>query len=57
LILDLEEDLSIGSEENENYMFYRVRDIEVDSEGNIYILDPGNYRIQKFGRNGRLLYL
>jgi len=28
--LELEEDLSIGKEDDENYMFYRVRDIALD---------------------------
>jgi hypothetical protein len=55
LILDLEEDLIIGNEEDENYMFYRVRDIEVDAEGNIYVLDAGNYRVQRFDKNGAYL--
>jgi hypothetical protein len=44
--LELEEDLSIGNEEDENYLFYRARDIQVDSEGNIYVLDSGNHRLQ-----------
>jgi hypothetical protein len=50
--LELDEDLSIGREDDGNYMFYRVRDIEVDSNGSIYVADVGNYRIQKFDRNG-----
>ena len=52
---ELEKDLSIGREDNDNYMFYRVRDIEVDSQGNIYVADMSNYRIQKFDRNGNYL--
>ena len=52
---ELEEDLSIGSEDDDNYMFYRVRDIEVDNQGNIYIADMSNYRIQKFDRNGKYI--
>ncbi len=52
---ELEEDLSIGNEGDDNYMFYRLRDIEVDSQGNIYVVDMSNYRIQKFDKNGKYL--
>jgi hypothetical protein len=52
-MLDLEEDLSIGNEEDENYLFYRVRGISLDSEDNIYVVDSGNYRIQKFDSSGK----
>ena len=55
ITFDLEEDLSIGNEEDENYMFYRGVSIEVDSEENIFVLDRGNFRIQKFDRNGKYL--
>lgn len=55
LTLDLEEDLSIGNEEDKNYIFYRVRDIELDNQRNIYVLDAGNYRIQKFDKSGNYL--
>jgi len=55
LIFDLEEDLIIGSEEDKNYMFYQARDIKVDSQGNIYVLDAGNHRVQKFDKNGNYL--
>ncbi len=50
--LELDKDLSLGSEGDEAYMFYRVEDIGVDSEGNIYVLDTGNHRIQKFDSEG-----
>lgn len=40
---------------DENYMFYIPCDIEKDSNGNIYILDAGNYRIQKFDPDGKYL--
>ena len=51
--LELEEDLSIGNENDENYLFYRARDIQVDLEGNIYVLDSGNHRLQVFDKNGK----
>lgn len=52
---ELEEDLSIGKEDDNNYMFFRVRGIAVDKEENIYVTDIGNYRIQKFDKNGNFL--
>jgi hypothetical protein len=52
LSLDLEKDLNIGSEEEDAYLFYRVEDIGVDSQGNIYVLDIGNTRIQKYDDRG-----
>jgi len=55
LILELEEDLSIGNEEDENYMFYRAYSIALDNENNIYVLDAGNHRIQKFDSEGAYL--
>ncbi len=55
LVFDLEEDLSIGREDDENYMFYMVRGIALDSQHNIYVTDWGNHRIQKFDANGVFL--
>ena len=55
LQLDLEKDLSLGSEEDEAYMFYRVEGLGVDSEGSIYVLDAGNHRIQKYDSEGNNL--
>jgi len=52
---ELEEDLSIGNDNDDNYMFYRVRGIEVDAQGNIYVTDWGNHRIQIFDCNGNYL--
>lgn len=51
----LEEDLSIGSEKNENYLFYRTWHLAVDRQGNIYVLDEGNNRIQVFDKKGQYL--
>jgi len=41
--------------EDENYQFYQPRGIVKDKEGNIYILDGGNHRIQKFDKEGNYL--
>ncbi len=55
ITLDLEEDLSIGNEEENNYMFYRAYMVAVDDQRNIYVLDSGNLRIQKFDSSGKYL--
>lgn len=55
ITLELEEDLSIGKEEDENYMFYRTWRMAEDKQGNIYVLDAGNTRIQVFDREGQYL--
>lgn len=41
--------------EDENYLFYRPNDIERDADENLYILDNGNCRIQKFDKHGKYL--
>ncbi|MFC1554208.1 6-bladed beta-propeller [candidate division KSB1 bacterium] len=55
--IDLKFVKTIGSLEtaDENLMFYMPVDVTVDHEGNIYVLDQGNYRIQKFDRSGKYL--
>ncbi|MCP4726714.1 MAG: 6-bladed beta-propeller [bacterium] len=40
---------------DDNYSFYIPSDIAVDSDGNIYVLDSGNHRIQKYDADGRFL--
>ncbi len=55
IVFDLEEDLSIGRVDDSNYLFYRVRDIEVDNQGNIYVGDMSNCRVQKFNKNGKYI--
>ena len=55
ITLDLEKDLTLGSESEENYIFYRVWDIQADARGNIFVLDSGAHRIQKYDRNGKYL--
>ena len=52
----LEEDLSLGGDPNkENYYFPRRASLTVDDHGNIYVLDSGNYRIQKYDSSGNYL--
>jgi hypothetical protein len=55
ITFELEEDLSIGREDDDNYLFYDPRNIAVDEQGNIFILERGNCRIQKFDKNGNYL--
>ncbi len=55
LILDLEEDLVIGREDDGNYQFYQANDLAVDSGDNIYVADGGNSRVQKFDKNGNYI--
>jgi hypothetical protein len=53
--LDLVENLSIGNDDDSDYQFYLVSGILLDEEDNIYVLDSGNCRIQKFDRSGKHL--
>lgn len=41
--------------EDTNYQFFKPRDVERDDHGNIYILDSGNFRVQKFDKNGKFV--
>jgi hypothetical protein len=41
--------------EDENYLFYKPCDIAGDTEGNLYVLDAGNHRVQKFDNKGKYL--
>ena len=51
----LDSPLNIGNKDDLNYSFNKIRDIEVDKYGNIYVLDTGNHRLQKFDSQGRYL--
>jgi len=53
--IELEDDLEIGNDEDPNHQFYSVAGIALDSEQNIYILDSGNHRVQKFDKDGHYL--
>ena len=55
-VFSLEEELTIGEdEEREEYMFSRIRDIEVDDEERIYALDHRRAQIKVFDKNGEYL--
>ena len=41
--------------DDENVLFYMPMDIAVDEEGNVYVLDSGNHRVQKFDSEGNFL--
>ena len=41
--------------EDENYLLFRVSDVNLDSGGNIYIVDAENFRIQKYDPEGKYL--
>ncbi len=52
---DLEEELSIGDVNDEDYFFPRRVTLNVDDDGNIYVCDGGNIRVQKYDKNGTYL--
>jgi len=37
---------------DENYQLFKAFDATLDADGNIYVLDSGNYRVQKFDAEG-----
>ena len=45
----------LGSEEKKEEIFFRIADIEADKNGNIFILDSGNYCLKKFSKEGKFL--
>jgi DNA-binding beta-propeller fold protein YncE len=48
-------EISWGNRDGEAGMFKNPQDIAVDSEGNVYVADTGNHRIQKFTSEGEFL--
>jgi hypothetical protein len=55
-VFDLEEDLAIGGDPTkESAYFPRGGVLSVDNEGNLYIADFGNGRVQMFDKNGKFV--
>jgi len=40
---------------DDNYMLYMPSAVEKDNDGNLYVLDAGNFRVQKYDPNGKFL--
>ncbi|NIM59893.1 MAG: 6-bladed beta-propeller [Candidatus Aminicenantes bacterium] len=53
--LELVRTIGVVEAEDENIAFYMPSDIALDSQGNMYILDSGNHRIQKFTSDGQYI--
>jgi len=53
--LDLAEDLTLGNEKDKNAFFYKVRSVKADRDGNILVLDSGNFRVQVFDKTGHFI--
>jgi len=53
--LDLREDMAIGNENDPQYLFWSVKDIAIDVNGNVCVLDMRNHRIQRFDTRGKYL--
>ena len=55
-VFSIQEELRIGTQEGEEeYMFNQVRGVDVDTEGNIYVLDSQSVKVSVFDGNGRFL--
>lgn len=53
--LEFVQKIGVLEGKDENYWLYKPNGVVVDRENNIYILDSGNYRIQKFDPIGSYL--
>jgi len=54
-IFSLEEELSIGEEGREGYIFSQIRSVAVDEDDRIYVLDSKEAHIKIFDRNGNYI--
>jgi hypothetical protein len=53
--LILREDLCIGDEEGEEFIFSQTKSVQVDKEENIYVLDQKEVCVKVFDKNGKHL--
>lgn len=54
--IELAEDLVLGADEGEpNQAFYGPRDVAIDKNGHIWVLEGGNHRIQEFDADGKFV--
>lgn len=53
--LEFVQKIGVLEGKDENYLLFKPSDVSRDYDGNIYVLDSGNYRIQKFDANGKYL--
>jgi sugar lactone lactonase YvrE len=53
--LDYVKNIGDLESDDENVLFYMPADMAVDEEGNMYVMDSGNHRIQKFDSEGNFL--
>ena len=54
-IFSLKEELSIGEEGREDYMFSQIGSVAVDEDDRIYVLDSKEAHIKIFDRNGNYI--
>ncbi len=52
---EIEKGIVIGEKGEESSLFLRPRDVKIDGQRNIYILDPRAYQIHKFSKEGKYL--
>jgi len=55
VVLELVNKIGGFDETDENYLLYRPMDVTIDRDGNIYILDSGNFTIKKYDKNGKFI--
>jgi hypothetical protein len=55
IVFELQEDLSIGNQSDTSYSFNLISDVKTDMQGNIYVVDTRNLRVQIFDHFGSFL--